>query len=402
MARAAWLVLGGFTLVVTLKVPLVRDFLETAVLTLDEEDRLRDSAQLLKRARITGAPVLDGASLSGILSRNDLLRAIVQGIDQGVSASEFEKQIETVQEKAVWQVMASEPVTILPDVSLLGAARAMQEHKLNRLMVKAQFSAMLGILSSTDVVFKLLGCDEQVAAEVEKDDYCYSLFGGCETGFGGEIDMADNATPESCGIDTAVSAHMTTSLYVMRPSMCLRDAAGKRARKGSSAAATAAAGPTLSGTDVRAYGLSSFQGRGHACAARVSPTLTVFHAPVCSAAPCCPCHRRAGGGRRGPDRRRCITQRHSQGARKDSAGSRTGQRVRGGDSRARWRDGRECDEQLPDHNHAQHNVRPGAGFAHAEPRRVALVAPLIARRECVRAHVHAGCSKLPRFSRPRS
>jgi len=195
--------------------PLVCDHLASNLLTIDEMDSLRDAAKLLKRARITGAPVVDGASLSGILSRNDLLRAIDK-IPLGVSDEKFDSQLAAIQQTEVWAVMTSTPVTIPPDVSLLVAARTMQEKKLNRLMVKSQYSAMLGILSSTDIVFTLLGCHAESATNMDTSKY---LLRGSEDAGGG------NSNDGLCSLGTAVRSHMTSSLFVMRPDMSLEDAA---------------------------------------------------------------------------------------------------------------------------------------------------------------------------------
>jgi len=193
--------------------PLVSDHVSRNLLTVDESDALRDAARLLKRARITGAPVVDGASLSGILSRNDLLRAIDQ-IPLDVSVADFVVKLEAIQQQEVWQVMSSSPVTIPPDESLIAAARAMQEKKLNRLMVKSRYSAMLGIISSTDVVFTLLGSDAEASADLETSDYLLQASEG--TG---------RSEDGLCSLGTAVRDHMTPSLFVMPPDMSLKDAA---------------------------------------------------------------------------------------------------------------------------------------------------------------------------------
>uniref|UniRef100_A0A7S2IS18 CBS domain-containing protein n=1 Tax=Haptolina brevifila TaxID=156173 RepID=A0A7S2IS18_9EUKA len=194
-------------------VPLVIDHLSPSLLTIDEMDSLRDAARLLKRARITGAPVLDGSSLSGILSRNDLLRAIDK-IPSETSVAEFDIKLEAIQKQEVWQIMSESPMTIQPEVSLLAAARVMQEKKLNRLMVKAQFSTMLGIISSTDIVFTLLGCTTEACADMEISDYLLRA-----------PEDTDHSDDGLCSLGTTVSEHMATSLYVMRPDMSLGDAA---------------------------------------------------------------------------------------------------------------------------------------------------------------------------------
>ena len=58
------------------RLPMVKDHLSSSVISVDVEDDLKTVAQLLSRNRITGAPVVEDGTVIGILSRNDLLRAI--------------------------------------------------------------------------------------------------------------------------------------------------------------------------------------------------------------------------------------------------------------------------------------------------------------------------------------
>ena len=197
-------------------VPVVSKHLSSNALTLKDEDTLQSTARLLKRFHVTGAPVADGSSLSGILSRNDLLVAIDKTIPSDVSESDFDQKITTLQQRGVWEVMASKPTTIPPDATLLTAAREMHEKKLNRLMVKSDYSSMLGIISSTDVVFALLKCDADAAAEIDPNDFTYN----CAVD-----EESDDGAADLCSVETTVEAYMASCLYVMRPSMTLKDAA---------------------------------------------------------------------------------------------------------------------------------------------------------------------------------
>jgi len=199
-------------------VPVVANHLSSNILTLATEDSLRDAARLLKKYRITGAPVADGSSLSGILSRNDLLVAIDKACPSEVPASSFTDLMKSVQQFEVWEAMGPHPTTIHPDATLLAAARAMQGKKLNRLMAKSEYSSMLGVISSTDVVFALLKCDAKAAADIDPDEYTFN----CEADYGGDT---EEDIDEECALGTTVEAYMAKCLYVMRPSMSLKDAA---------------------------------------------------------------------------------------------------------------------------------------------------------------------------------
>lgn len=209
-------------------VPVVASHLSSNIITLGTEDSLRDAARLLKRYKITGAPVADGSSLSGILSRNDLLVAIDEACPSDMPATEFSDVIQRVQQSEVWEAMRPQPTYIHPDATLLAAARVMQGNKLNRLMAKSEFSSMLGVVDSTDVVFSLLKCDAKAAAEIDPEDYTFNCKVDYEADDGPQEDI-----DEECALGTKVESYMAECLYVMRPSMSLKDAARKPLGDGS-------------------------------------------------------------------------------------------------------------------------------------------------------------------------
>ena len=139
---------------------MVKDHLSSSVISVDVEDDLKTVAQLLSRNRITGAPVVEDGTVIGILSRNDLLRAIC-AIPTDASSQAKEEALDEIRAKKVWKVCQDigKPLSILPEASLLEATKLMTDRKFNRLMVKGKYSSMLGIISSTDTVFSLFGCD---------------------------------------------------------------------------------------------------------------------------------------------------------------------------------------------------------------------------------------------------
>ena len=183
-------------------------------ITLDVKDTNREAARLLKIARITGAPVVEDGSLCGVLSRNNLLKKVA-AIAADVTPEAFEQELIRIQNEEVWTV-AGNPVTILPDEPLLHAAHVMSDRKLNRLIVKAQYGSMLGIISSTDVTFALLGCTAAAAADFDVKKYILDVAPAGSDSF--------DAT-SGCCVETQVSEFMATKLVTMPPNMCLSDAA---------------------------------------------------------------------------------------------------------------------------------------------------------------------------------
>lgn len=206
---------------------MVKDHLSSSVISVDVEDNLQTVAQLLSGNRITGAPVVEDGTVIGILSRNDLLRAICT-VPTDASDQVKEESLDKIRATKVWKVCQDigKPLSILPDASLLEATKLMTDRKFNRLMVKGQYSSMLGFISSSDTVFSLLGCD---AASARGIDTSKHKFGSLPSGTRDSNEYLEEslAQDELCGLGSAagVQEWMTqTGLIVVPPDMSLRDA----------------------------------------------------------------------------------------------------------------------------------------------------------------------------------
>jgi CBS domain-containing protein len=154
---------------------LVRDHIRRAIVSLDVLDSVALSSRMLKAAGVTGAPVLDESSLVSIVSRNDLLQQVVTNISPGASRSAALCELDRIRATPLYKVVPSNPITIAPTATLVEAAALMRDTKLNRLMVKARYSAVLGLCSSSDVVFgmfRLAGLlDEETLDQVDCTPY---------------------------------------------------------------------------------------------------------------------------------------------------------------------------------------------------------------------------------------
>ena len=85
------------------RLPMVKDHLSSSVISVDVEDDLKTVAQLLSRNRITGAPVVEDGTVIGILSRNDLLRAICT-VPTDASTQVKEDSLDEIRATKVWKV----------------------------------------------------------------------------------------------------------------------------------------------------------------------------------------------------------------------------------------------------------------------------------------------------------
>lgn len=62
----------------------VEEVMSSGVLTVSPTDSVADAARLMRRERIGSVPVVDGDRLVGILTRSDLLSALIGALEGGV------------------------------------------------------------------------------------------------------------------------------------------------------------------------------------------------------------------------------------------------------------------------------------------------------------------------------
>ena len=120
----------------------VGELMTRTVLTLRPDQSVQDAVDLFARRQFRHIPVTNGASLVGVLSDRDVLRALVRShaiIDGPVS-----------------KIMRSNPFTTEPDASLCEAAYLLLSHRINSLPVIDGTRNLVGILTTTDLVRALL------------------------------------------------------------------------------------------------------------------------------------------------------------------------------------------------------------------------------------------------------
>lgn len=174
----------------------VRDVMTRDVITVSPEHTLREAMELLSRHHVSGAPVLSGHSVVGVVSGSDLMEfaaalppvsdaepepldadllddSMIEGVDDDIEAQEAswfvarwreespdandritdagESSWTALDEHTVSEVMTRGVVSIRPTVSLAAAADLMRRKRLHRVLVM-DGEQMVGILSTTDVV----------------------------------------------------------------------------------------------------------------------------------------------------------------------------------------------------------------------------------------------------------
>jgi len=147
----------------------VEDLMTKEVITLSPDDSLHEAAKKLRENKISGAPVVDGERVVGILSEADLLKALEEEAPEfktllpspldllelpfriKLSLDEATKKAEMIAKLRVRDVMSRNAITISPDADISEAARIMRERNINRLPV-VDNGKLVGIITRADLL----------------------------------------------------------------------------------------------------------------------------------------------------------------------------------------------------------------------------------------------------------
>lgn len=146
----------------------VKDVMNSNVVFCRPDNTVREAAKILKDNSISGAPVLDGDELVGIISEADLLKLLIvpeQGelwlpspfevievpIRELLGWEETKKMLSDVGLTKVEDIMTPEVHTISSEASVEEASEHMIRHKINRLPV-IEDSRVVGIITRGDII----------------------------------------------------------------------------------------------------------------------------------------------------------------------------------------------------------------------------------------------------------
>ncbi|MCL2478460.1 MAG: CBS domain-containing protein [Treponema sp.] len=118
----------------------IKDVMNTAVITIGKNDTMRRAQTMMRENRITGLPVTEGSDLVGIVSIEDLIRAL----DEGCIDSKVEER------------MTGKVTVLEDDMPLSFAISYMNKYSFGRFPVLNKNRELVGIISSKDVINTLL------------------------------------------------------------------------------------------------------------------------------------------------------------------------------------------------------------------------------------------------------
>jgi len=157
---------------------LVADVMTDGVISASPEMTLKEVDELFSINAISGAPVLDGGVLVGVISQSDVIRVLY---DQQLAAGEVSQYllspypiplpalteiardrtriVDRLLETTVADAMTMVPVTVAPGDSVAVVARLMCDERVHRVMVTDD-EKLVGVVSALDLTRLLVVDDE--------------------------------------------------------------------------------------------------------------------------------------------------------------------------------------------------------------------------------------------------
>ena len=126
---------------------LVRDIMETKLVTISANDRLSTVDDIMTLGRVRHIPVVLSGRLVGVVSERDLLRASLSAFSEHRDA-ERRAFLSVVE---IGRVMSTPPIVVLPDARIEDAAAIMADKKIGCLPV-LESDELVGMLTETDIL----------------------------------------------------------------------------------------------------------------------------------------------------------------------------------------------------------------------------------------------------------
>ena len=124
---------------------LVRDYMTTELVTVQETDNLLDATMFFVRSTFRHLPVVRGRQLVGIITERDV-KQYAPSVLSGISADDYNSILETT---SISRVMARTLITVRPEQSVLEAAKLLYAKRLGCLLV-VQDGELVGIITTTN------------------------------------------------------------------------------------------------------------------------------------------------------------------------------------------------------------------------------------------------------------
>jgi len=148
----------------------IKEIMTESVIFFSPEDSIYEVAKKLRESRISGAPVLEGDRIEGVISEADIMKLVEREeielntflpspfdvlelpIRMKLNLDRIMKKIQKTGEMKVKNVMTRKVITINQEEDVSKAASVMREAGINRLPVVNQEGKLVGILTRGDLL----------------------------------------------------------------------------------------------------------------------------------------------------------------------------------------------------------------------------------------------------------
>ncbi|PTD94392.1 histidine kinase [archaeon SCG-AAA382B04] len=152
----------------------VKNVMTEEVITVDNDASLREAAKLLRKNEISGAPVVDGEEVVGMISEEDILRSFKEEksfehdlwlpspfelveipIREILEIREYKKLLNQTGKEDISSVMSDKVFSVGPEDDVSEVAEIMTNKKINRVPV-INDSELIGIVAREDIINSLV------------------------------------------------------------------------------------------------------------------------------------------------------------------------------------------------------------------------------------------------------
>jgi len=128
----------------------VKEVMTSDVKTVDPEHSLRKVMDLFSEYKITGAPVVEGNKIIGVISEADIIK--LMDVRNILDPRKDEIKLSELERIKAKEVMSKDPIIINQNEKVTDASEAMYKHHINRLPVIDDKKNLVGIITKEDVI----------------------------------------------------------------------------------------------------------------------------------------------------------------------------------------------------------------------------------------------------------
>jgi CBS domain-containing protein len=128
----------------------VKDIMTTEVYTLKKDATLKDAVLKLRKAGVSGMPVLDADKVIGVFSEEDLLNQLPDILNESDKIPMID--VQELTSTKIEYVMGKPPIVCSPEDEIRDIAKIFLEKYIHRLPVVDKDNNLVGVVSLGDVL----------------------------------------------------------------------------------------------------------------------------------------------------------------------------------------------------------------------------------------------------------